>query len=169
MYDKEFLAGHAEAALEPAQELDSQQSHQWEENHLKIIDCVHKYMQSNYRTPSITFISESTGISRPTVSKHMRSFTAQPDFTEHAAIYKLMVTDILRQLYSQSIYGSVKAARLYMEVMGILKSGMVVNQNFLNGSQDKLKINEVAVTQEVIDKLEPTTRERLLEMIERNA
>ena len=98
----------------------------------------------------------------------MRSFTAQPDFTEHAAIYKLMVTDILRQLYSQSIYGSVKAARLYMEVMGVLKSGMVVNQNFLNASQDKLKINEVAITQEVINKLEPATQERILEMIERN-
>lgn len=162
MYDKEFLAGHGDSLPEAERELDAEQSRQWEENHRKITECIHSNMQTKYGTPTVTYIAEKTSLSRPTVRKHLQCFYEQPDFKQHTAIYKLMSTSVLRLLYSQSMYGNVKAARLYMELMGIIKTGRtVVNNNFAGGWKEQLNVNGIELTEELLDSLNPEYKEKI--------
>jgi len=151
------------AAAEKEHELDAEQSRQWDENHQKIMQCIHRYMQSNYGTPTITFIAEKVGLSRLTVRRHMQNFHEQPNFKEHTAMYKLMATSVLRQLYSQCMYGNVKASRLYMELMGVIQTGRTtVNNNFVGGwKEEQLKLNEVEITEELIDNLKPEYKTKI--------
>ena len=160
---------HAEHEGGHPQELDSEQSRQWEENHLKIIDCIRKHMQSKYRTPTVTVIAQETGLSRPTIRKHMREFATEPDFREHANLYKMLTTDVLRLLYAQVTYGNMRAARLYLEIMGVLKYNAVVNNNFLYSAPATTPtVNEMEITQELIDSLNDASRDTIVDIIKRN-
>ncbi len=153
-----------EAASQPEKEheLDAEQSRQWEENHQKIMQCIHSYMQSNYGTPTITYISGKVGLSRLTVRRHLQNFYEQPNFKEHTAMYKLLATSVLRQLYSQCMYGNVKASRLYMELMGVIQTGRnTINNNFIGGWKEQMKVNDVEITEELIDSLKPEYKEKM--------
>lgn len=159
METKELLPGQS------THEMDAEQSRQWDENHKAIMDCIHKYMQSNFQTPTIAYVAEKTGLSRPTVRKHIRNFSTQPNFEDHTAIYKFMTTSILRQLYSQAMYGEVRAARLYLELMGVIKNNQVVNNNFIMCKQPTLKLDAVEINEEFIENLSPTVRTKLEDVL----
>jgi DNA-binding phage protein len=145
--------------------LDAEQKRQWDENHKNILHCVHRCIQSNYQTPTIAYIAEQTGLSRPTVYKHLSEFSATDGFEDHAAIYKLMSTSVLRALYSHSMHGSVGSARLYMQLIGVMKGGALVENNFLSNALNPKPLTPEERTQQFLDSLTPSLRETLQSVI----
>ena len=153
MYDPEFLAQHREPMPEETPERDTEQTRQWEENHQVIMKYIKEYMRDERKVPTIMNISKKTNLTRATIYKHLQGFSADPEFAAHTSMFKIMVTDVLRQLYIQTTYGEVKAARLYMEIMGVLKTGKTVNNSFINNQHNHLKINNILLTEEVLQSL----------------
>jgi hypothetical protein len=144
---------------------DAEQKRQWEENHKAIMECMHSYMQSNYKVPTVTFIAEKTGLSRNTVAKHMQNFTAIDAFDEHVAMFKLLSTSVLRSLYSNSMYGNISAARLYMQLMGVLKGGTLVENNFLSNALNPKELTPEEKSQKFLDGLTPSLKATLQDII----
>lgn len=124
----------------PAHELDKEQQHQWDENHKIIMECIHDYMRRHDGVPTLRYIAEQTGLNRKTISKHLNGFMQMPDFKEHTGIYKMMASNVLGHLYSLAMLGEVKAARLYMQLIGIINNNTIVENNFLTGRQDTLML-----------------------------
>jgi hypothetical protein len=145
------------------------QERQWEENHKTIMDCMHKYMQTYNSIPTLTFIGEQTGLSRPTIRKHLRGFSDTNNFKEHASMFKLLSTNVLRQLYTQSMQGNVQAARLYMELMGVLKYHQVTENNFMNAGPQVVKFYDIEITNDFLDSLSPGIREKLEAVLKEGA
>jgi|GEM_PF-1752026 len=153
MNENEILTEGAEATPEqPNRELDKEQSRHWEKNHKAILAYVRDYMRDSKATPTVAEIASWTGLTRATVYKHLQGFSATTEFAGHASIFKIMVSDVVRQLYYQSTCGHIPASRLYLEIMGVLKTGKTVNNNFIN-PQNNLKINNVELTEEVLQGL----------------
>ena len=80
-------------------------------------------------------------------------------------MFKLMAGNVMRQLYSNSMYGEVKAAKLYMQLLGVLRNNGKVENNFLTGQQDQLMLREIPLTEELLDNLTPQQRDKIEEVL----
>jgi hypothetical protein len=149
----------------PNPELNAEQSRVWEQNHKAIMACIRPYICANGRTPTSTYIAEQTGISRQTVRRHIRDFAMQPHYREHTGMFKYMTTDLLAHLYAQAIRGDVRATRLYMELVGVLKHNELVEDSFLNERPKLLQFDGVDLTQELFDDLGPVLQDKLSDAI----
>lgn len=125
----------------------------WEENHLQIIACIKKYILQERRTPSIITIAETTGLSAKTVRKHIKDFSNDPAFEEYTSTFKLMVSDVLREVCAMALRGDIKAARLFLEFMGIVKTNNTINNNIVNTQHNYMQINGIPIDEKLIDKL----------------
>src|SRR5581483_9681031 len=85
---------------------------------------------------------------------------------EYTRKYNLMITEILNQVCSQALYGNVKASRLFMELMGLLKTNQVVNNNFINRQNNIVQLNNIQLTDELIKNLNPDQVEQIERIIE---
>jgi hypothetical protein len=164
MNENETLTGGLQAAPEPINNgLDKEQSLNWEKNHKKILAYVREYMRMENQTPTVADIADKTGISRPTVYKHLQSFSSTAEFAGHASIFKVMVTDVVRLLYRQCCNGNIHAARLYLETMGVLKTGKTVNNNFIN--RNSLKVNDIELNEDVLQTLNEEQLKQIEEIV----
>src|SRR5581483_6576501 len=137
----------------------------WEENHKKITECIGLFLKEKNTTPSISYIVSVTQLNWRTVKKHIQEFSAAPAFKEEAGKYRLMTSEILGKISSHALYGNVKAARLFMELMGMLKTNQVVNNNFINGQTNYIEVNGVKITREVINGLSRLERLQIEDII----
>src|ERR1700677_1157647 len=94
---------------------DEERNYTWGENHKDIIAFVTNYMQSERAMPTVTAIAKETGLARSTIYKHLQGLTGHPAVKEHHSMFKLMVTEVVRKVCSEALYGNLKAAKLYME------------------------------------------------------
>jgi biotin operon repressor len=94
----------------------------WESNHTLITKAIAKLIRQNERLPSKTEIAEATGLSRQTVHKHIKQFGQEALVVEALKQYKFMSSKVLAKIIELAMDGDVKAARLSLEVMGIINS-----------------------------------------------
>ena len=132
---------------------DEERNHTWGENHKAIITFVESYMQKERAMPTVTAIAQNTGLGRTTVYKHLQSLTGHPAVKEHNNMFKLLATEVLRKVCSEALYGNLKAAKLYMEIMGVLKTSQTVTNNFITDTQNYVQINGIVFNDELVDGL----------------
>ncbi len=126
----------------------------WEENHKKITECIRTVLKEKGTMPSISFIVSDTQLNYRTVKKHLAEFSTAPAFKEEVGKYRLMVCAVLNKLSCYAIQGDMKAARLFLELMGMIKT----NKNFVNGQDNYVEVNSVKITDEVINNLNHTEK-----------
>ena len=126
----------------------------WEKNHNTITANISNGMQEYGRMPSMYELESKTGLSRQTISKHLKEYSTHPLFLEQAELFKFMHAKILANLFKYAVTGNVKAARLFYEVTGGLddsrgKGTHIQNQN------NYIQINGTVLSQETIKQLRP--------------
>lgn len=85
----------------------------WERNHESIMEAYWKLRsESPLKTPSNTAIAQLSGLSRPTVIKHMREM----ELSDGATQIKKFRDDVLNAVSLKAIQGDVLAAKLYFQL-----------------------------------------------------
>lgn len=128
----------------------------WEYNHLAISNAISNFMCQHGVMPAKNAIAEQTGLSRQTVAKHFREYTAHPQFTAETEQFKFMAHKMLAGVFKFASNGDMKAARLYFEMIGVLNkppAGTVINKQ-----NNYIQINNTILSQ---DKLKQLTAEQL--------
>ena len=101
----------------------AQKSARWESNHRCILNYIHEYAMDYYSIPSITDISKKTGLSRPTVYKHLSDTTVQDYLGKQFKTFSLLIPEILGMLYSKSLNSlasdmeTIRAAKTFLEFL----------------------------------------------------
>ncbi len=136
----------------------------WEMNHEKILRTIRNIQSMGFK-PSITSIAFEAGLSRTTVYKHLQEDTLLPVYKTYTQMHKFMLNDVLMEITEKACRGDVKAARLYFEIMGIIKRvNTVIDTDRLQGN-DTIAVNGHKLTDEMVKKLSPENLLQLEEFI----
>jgi len=141
----------------------------WENNHYKITLAITKLLEDYGKMPTKNQISDEAGLSRQTVSKHLKDYQSHPLYVEEMQKFKFMADRVLAKVYKIAVSNSdVKAARLYFEVLGYLGNQSGLNTT-INTQNNFIQINQTKLSQETIKHLSPdqlTQIEGILKAVE---
>ena len=122
----------------------------WDGNHSAISSAVADYMREHGVMPTKHTLAEKTGLSRKTVAKHLANYKNQPEFAEQAEQFKFMAPAVLANVFKASLNGDMRAARLYLEMVGsINKKGKTV----VNEQNNYIQVNNTILSQENLKQL----------------
>lgn len=114
----------------------------WESNHRKIFSCITDKLDNYLNVPSVTTIERETGLSRPTIYKHLAELKTNEYYRQKAAVLRIGLDSIATQLYRQAIRGDIRAARLYFEIVK-LSSRPPKQTNYIQVNNTKIDINQL--------------------------
>jgi DNA-binding phage protein len=127
----------------------------WEYNHNKVTTAITLIMQDCGAMPSVSQIAEKAGLSRQTVSKHIKDFKTNPQYLEYAEQFKFMGTKLLAKLFQFALAGDLGAAKLYFNVIGALSSEQANNSTLIQNQSNYIQINNTVISQETVKQLNP--------------
>ncbi|CAA7195876.1 hypothetical protein CHRY9293_02033 [Chryseobacterium potabilaquae] len=122
----------------------------WEVNHCNIMNAIMDYVETCGAMPTKSRIAEYTGLSRPTIDKHLKEFQNNPLFKGIDEQFKFMIPKVMGEVLRQSIKGDIRAARLFLEYAGGTKG-----QSRIKNQNNFIQINGIELTEEKISKLRP--------------
>ncbi len=130
---------------------DSTKNGFWEHNHTIISNAISNFMRECGVMPTKNAIAEKTGLSRQTVAKHFKEYSAHPEFTAEVEQFKFMSHNILANVFKYAVNGDMRAARLYLEMVGAInkqQTGTVINKQ-----NNYIQINNTILSQENLKQL----------------
>jgi DNA-binding phage protein len=130
---------------------DKERYELWEVNHTQILQAMSKYMKEYNAMPGATDIAKTTGLSRQTVYKHVKEYMTHPVYTDRKVKYKMLMDRVLIEVYHRAIEGDVKAARLYLEVTGVIDKQ--TEPPVIKNQTNYIQINGTTITQEILQSL----------------
>ena len=135
----------------------------WEHNHVVITSAISNFIQQHGVMPTSTSLVEQTGLSRQTVSKHLKEYHAHPEFVAQTEQFKMMSNNVLAKVFKFASNGDIRAARLYFEMVGALNKqqpGTVVN-----AQNNYIQINNTILSQENLKQLSAEQLEQIENII----
>lgn len=78
--------------------------------------------------PTIINLSKLIGLSRQTVTKHLKVFKENELYKEHKAQFQILGTSVLKQLFKLAMQGNVQACKIYLEAIGETNQSIKANQ-----------------------------------------
>ena len=123
----------------------------WEHNHAIITNAISNFMRQHGTMPTKNILSQETGLSRQTVAKHFKEYTAHPEFIAETEQFQFMTHNVLAKVFKFASNGDMKAARLYFEMVGAINkqpTGTVVNEQ-----NNYIQINNTILSQENLKQL----------------
>ena len=136
----------------------------WEMNHEMIIRAI-RSLQGRGIKPSITSIAFETDLTRTTIYRHLKDDALSPVYKTYTRMHKFLLNDVLMRISEKALCGDVRAARLYFELMGIIKTkATTINTIVLNGN-NAVNVNGHKLTDEMIQSLSPENLSQLEEFI----
>ena len=105
----------------------------WESNHITITKAMAKLVRKYERVPYTTEIAEMTGLSRKTVHLHQKEFGKEKLIREEVGQFRFMANRVLGKLMELSMDGNVRAAKLSLEIMGVI--GKYAKENLEEGKE----------------------------------
>lgn len=101
-------------------EAEQDKNKTWEANHTVITRVMAKLIRQNERMPSKAEIADETGLSRQTIHKHLKQFGHESLVVEQLEQFNFMSSKVLAKIMELSMDGDIRAARLALEIMGII-------------------------------------------------
>lgn len=130
----------------------------WELNHNAIVTFVSVYLSDNAKMPTVTEISDKTGLSRETVTNHIHAFKKSKFAREQKDRFALLKPKIMGMLYKLSAEGDVRAMRVLLDAIDKTecddKPAQVTQTNYI-------QINSVTITQDELQALPPAQRKKI--------
>jgi predicted transcriptional regulator len=118
----------------------------WEHNQMVISNAISQFISKHGFMPTKSFIADETGLSRPTVVKHVKEYKTHPEYLAAVQQFKFMAPNVLASVFKFAINGDTKAARLYFEMVGAINKqqpGRVVTEQ-----NNYIQINNTILSQE---------------------
>jgi len=131
-----------------------------EDNKNRILDAYTNYVEEHGKAPTIVFLSETVGLTRPIIYKHLKSLQIQ----ELAVKFKPRAMTILEGVAKKAEEGDVNAAKLILnlafgwnekKVMETMNTNRSLKVIFTNPSSEDLK----KITETKIDEAEFTVED----------
>jgi DNA-binding transcriptional ArsR family regulator len=89
----------------------------YEVNHGNIKAAILNHLADKKNMPTVEKIAKAAGLSRQTVTKHLKDFDMSAYFPDECRKYQIAFMGIMDALLSKCMSGDVKAMRLYFEIM----------------------------------------------------
>ena len=139
----------------------------WENNHVLITNAIANIIREYHIMPTKSAIAEKTGLSRPTVDKHLSEYTSNPQYLQQIEQFHFMSNKVLARVYQFAVDGNIKAARLYFDIIG--RMGYQPNNTTSIKTQNNyIQINGTVIDQDTIKRLNPeqlSTIEKILKAL----
>jgi hypothetical protein len=135
----------------------------WEMNHNNIIAHIHNGIVQENKMPTIIHLEKATGLSRQTISKHLKEFKEHDLYKEHQAQFKILGTSILRKLFSLAMNGNVQACKIYLDAMGETNQHIRANQ-YIDKQQNNFN-SETITGMKIINIQENLTLQEKMELL----
>lgn len=92
----------------------------WEHNHELILLEMHKHIINHGRMPLMKDLETITGLSRPTITSHLKDYKESELYMQYKEQYHALHTKVLDVVYKLSMSGDMKACKLFLEATGQL-------------------------------------------------
>lgn len=123
----------------------------WEYNHQVITDAIAKLTEHYGCMPTKNNIAEATGLSRQTITKHLKEYKNHPAYAEQTEQFKIMVPKLMAKVYRAAVKGDIRAARLYFETVGAINKRQ--GKTVVNSQNNYIQINNTILSQENLKRL----------------
>jgi len=133
---------------------------QWDLNHTEIARVISNFIKTNNRPPTKNEIAKETGLSRQTVSVHLKEFNQTEYYQEERQKFKMLSHRVLSKVYQHACTGNMKAARLFFEMSGEMKHN---TKNFY------IQINNIRVDENLIQSLPKDALRQIEQIISQNS
>jgi predicted transcriptional regulator len=130
---------------------ESSRNEIWEQNHQRILNVISYQVTHDGRIPTVTSIAEETGLSRATITKHLKEYYDSNAYKERELSYKFLREKLIGKIYGLAYYGDMRAAKLFLEYTG----GNELQGNTYNTQNNYIQVNEFRITQEAVQRLSP--------------
>ena len=129
---------------------DNEQARIWETNHASILECIKETIKwAGATIPTITEISKATGLSRKTVYNHFKDVSLNPAGQQRLEMIDALEGEIMMKICSSALGGSLKAAKLYLELKGKIQP----KGSTINAQTNNVQINGMRLNQQVLQSL----------------
>lgn len=131
----------------------------WRVNELKIKNCIHFELIERGHIPSVAEISDKTGLSRVTVSKHLTETQLSQFRNEQLETFKILNSNVLQRIYRIGMQtNDIKALKMYFQLTGgNIQLETIVNNNYIQVNNTKIDstiINQLPIeSREAIEKI----------------
>ena len=132
----------------------------WTANHVKIKYAIDACIRESCSMPSAFEISRRVGLSRQTVSKHLKEFDTNDLYFEEMKAYKFASNMLLERIFSMASRGDLKAMKFFISIMEQRqkeKQASMVN-NFI-------QVNNIFINENSIKSLPENKRKAIEEII----
>ena len=127
----------------------------WENNHANITASMTKYIEEYGKMPTKNRIASDTELSRQTVSKHLNGYAEHPLYAEQLQQFKFMADRVLAKVIKAASLGDMKAARLYLDIMGNLGVKQSGLNSTINTQNNYIQINQTKLSKDIVQQLTP--------------
>ena len=138
----------------------------WEINHQKINNAVRTFVNKYGTMPTKSHLAKETGLSKPTVYKHIQAIKTSPIITEQNELFGLMTKQVLGKLLQTALRGDVAAAKLYLNTVSKQYPG--TGNDVVINTQNNIQINRTVLNQQTIEQLNPEQLQQIEEIIKRS-
>jgi len=136
----------------------------WEGNHQKIISFINEKIQYWMKPPpTVTEIAKATGLSRKTIYEHLRECKTHPEYRQRKDMFNMLESEVLMKICSSAIGGNTQAARLYLELTGIIQPAGRAIQTIVGNTN--VQINGMVLNQQVLQNLNAEQLKKIEEII----
>lgn len=131
--------------------LEENRRTQWQVNRSRIEVAINNAILKSNRLPTHCEIAYSTGISRVTVSKHLKDGFASDKYKEEMEAYRVMTPTIINALYKMAIQqGNLKAMRLFLDYF---KDGNSSTVSTIKQQNNYLQFNNTRIDEIIVNNL----------------
>ncbi|MBB6130381.1 hypothetical protein [Mucilaginibacter lappiensis] len=123
----------------------------WEYNHQAITDAISRLTEQHGSMPTKNHLAEETGLSRQTISKHLKEYQTHPGHAEQIEQFKIMAPMLMAKVFQSATKGDIRAARLYLETVGA--TGKQQNNTVVKSQNNHIQINNTILSQENLKRL----------------
>lgn len=131
----------------------------WERNHYCVLNQIHWQTIQSGQIPTIKDIAEQTGLSRVTVTKHLKEYYDSDTYKEKELAMKFLREKLLTKIYSFAYDGNMRAAKIFMDCTS------VDTQQVKNQQNNFIQINGVTITAEQLKTLPKEKQIQVKEII----
>ena len=145
---------------------DETKNQLWEYNHAQITSAITLLLQEFGRMPSKVEIANKTGLSRPTIDKHLKEYASNPLYIQEIEQFRFMTAKVLSKVFAFAINGDIRACKLYLEIAGNMNG--LNSSKTINNQNNFIQINGLTISQEQIQQLNAKQKAKIKDILTYN-
>jgi hypothetical protein len=134
----------------------------WELNHFLILKAIDNLTRECNRFPTKQELGKDTGLSRVTITKHLKEYYKSEKYAERQDEYLVMRENVLARLYKYASNGDTKAAKIFLDTTSIIEQKPKIQKQ----QNNFIQINGATITQEQIRQLPQEQQVKLFEVLQ---